>query len=393
MDGVLSNEKIYRHDLMVLRTRLRMGNLFKDSGIHTLKISKGTCSDNTTFAENQIAIVMDGLLGRVKDVRVFKHVSDIWERKTRSTGESQQTTDGVDLRAAEKKEDKDDSSIEAMCIDSTRPGSPIMGDETLEVLPENNLHHEDAPQNNDDQSILIWDPMDFIDHCQSQEEQDSLIEFPLTSKFSEIFTFNGQFGYQESALSLTNMMVWQMNKLFRSERKELNYNKEMGVLQAQKEEIHEAMHYLTRKLEEAGSDVDKSRDGGKLEEAQEIDGLIQLRQTQVLEKMQLAHDGMEESKAWLFNKLKRLLEGINLLDPPPPEHSLKGLLPLPEQDKESIPEIKEPEPPTPSEAALIEQAIERQKAEQEMYEKEVHLHDIQPKLEHWHDYYEARFME
>ena len=68
------------------------------------------------------------------------------------------------------------------------------------------------------------------------EQQESVTKPPLTARYPDILRCQGPDG-EMSVLSLTEMMVWQCNKVFQCERKIDQYSKKLDSINNQQSKI------------------------------------------------------------------------------------------------------------------------------------------------------------
>lgn len=360
---------------------------------------------------------MDGFLGRVKEEggKMIKH---LWDATARSSDEME-----IDDPSSE---DDDASSLVSMESfqaeninqDGGELASPTeqLHREFLHAGRHEELQDEHVCQLETSKPELVWDPQDFQQSGIIVTQAGPQERFPLTSVYSEVFKFQGQYGYEETALSVTPTMIMQLNSIFQSQEKLSRYNCELEELSTQRETMQGNAQWLAEHLESCETDEERESDLADLQEANDRLAKLDAKTAEVTEKVRVVSEEMEQAKASLFGDFREVLGRYDLLEPCAPESEAGSPapqeaygddgwgVPRPGQDEDGwgVPQTS-PGPeqqeyiPTEEELARFHVDIAKDSAREEALvdaqRKEIRFQGLEHRLENWREYYDERYAE
>jgi hypothetical protein len=352
----------------------------------------------------------NGLFGRVMDKRVFKQVADFCSKRVRTKNNLQQQRSQRGMLDKKCEPDPEHSYTSSDLPPTSASSHSVIIEESnddnsdtsmLEVYrPTNSMEHRHDVLSSDS-GLPRWNPGRSINNAEligpmpDQAENSVAMRMnmskpPLGSRYPEVVTYVDRHGEERTAIAMTKTMVWQLNTVFRCEKRIALYRKKLEDTddnQMRAEKIIEDIHKQLQKESDAPS-FDRQHVLEELNTVKEMILVLEVERDYLVSRIENAKEEMGFPQRQFFRDWEELLDDNNLLEPEPPESTADSAVserirPKYEQRRHRM--------PTSSEAARNAITGAQDAALEDKHEKAVRLHDAHDKLDLWNDYYGAEY--
>ncbi len=186
---------------------------------------------------------MDGLIDLIFSERLFRQITEYaWTR--RSTGDREH----LEIRDASIFENAEDSSLSLVrSIEEPRVIEGVGSAFGTAYANESQRIDRFSPSQEAAEHFYPLNPPGHIQAVAYATAADKLL---LTAKYSELFTFVGKDNEVGTGVSLTEVMVWQLNAVFQSEQKTTDYISRINDIASRRAIIEKDIAEINSQLED-----------------------------------------------------------------------------------------------------------------------------------------------